>query len=128
MPEKLYNLDLLKKLSHNNKEVVHKLIHVFMEQAPKAVEEIKAAYKVRKFDLVRASAHKIKPTFGYFAIEGIEKEIESIELLANLTMASADLEILIDRVEIITKAVIDEMKQDEELSTSTYLKTGVVSN
>lgn len=32
MPEKLYSLDLVKKLSHNNKEIMRKLINVFMSR------------------------------------------------------------------------------------------------
>lgn len=123
MTEKMYNLNLLKKLSHNNEEVVRKLTYVFIEQAPKAVEEIKAAYDAEKFELMRAAAHKIKPTFGYFAIAGIEKDIEMIELLANLGMTSPELENLINRLDTITSAVIEQMKQDAELSTSTYLNT-----
>ena len=128
MSEKLYKLDLLKKLSHNNNEVIRKLIHVFMDQAPKAVEEIKAAYKAGKFNLVSTTAHKIKPTFGYFGIEGIEKDIEMIELLAKFEVANPEIEKLICRLEIITKAVIDEMKLDHELSTTTYPKPEIVSN
>lgn len=128
MPEKLYKLNLLKKLSHNNEEVMLKLTNVFIDQAAKAVIDIKSAYEVEKFDLVSTIAHKIKPTFGYFAIEGIEKDIEMIELLANLEMPSADLEMLIKRLEMVTMAVIEEMKQDVELSTSTYLKTEVATN
>lgn len=128
MPEKLYKLDLLKKLSHNNKEVIRKLTHVFIDQAPKAVEDIKAAYEAEKFELVSATAHKIKPTFGYFAITGTEKDIEMIELLANLEMTSPDLETLINRLENITRDVIEEMKQDNELSTFTYPKPAIATN
>lgn len=127
MPEKLYNLNLLKKLSHNNEEVIRKLTYVFIEQAPKAVEDIKAAYEIQKFELVSATAHKIKPTFAYFAIAGIEKDIEMIELLAKLEMRSTDLDQLINQLEKITTTVIGEMKQDLELSTSTYPKTENVS-
>ena len=128
MPEKLYKLDLLKKLSHNNEEVIRKLMHVFIEQASKAVAEIKAAYEVEKFDMVSSIAHKIKPTYGYFGIPDIEKDIEMIELLANLETASSDLEKLIRHLETITRAVIEDMKEDIEVSTSTYPKTELVTN
>lgn len=128
MSEKLYNLSLLQKLSHNNEEVIRKLTRVFMEQAPKAAEDIKAAYKAEKFELLCAIAHKIKPTFGYFAVATIEKDIEMIEMLAAMKKKSTELETIISRLEVIIVAVVAEMRREMEISTTTYVKTGIVSN
>lgn len=111
MPEALYSLSLLKKLAHNNQEIIRKMIRVFLEQAPAAVEEIKAAWAAGKLELVSSIAHKIKPTFGYFAIP-VEKDIMMIELLSNLEEDMPEIKKLIDRLEAITNKVMAEMKED----------------
>lgn len=112
MPEKLYSLDLVKKLSHNNKEIMRKLINVFIEQAPASVENLKSAYYARKFAVVSHVAHKIKPTYGYFVINNTEKEIELIELLANLEKPLPEIESMINRLEETTAKVVAEMQED----------------
>lgn len=112
MPEKLYSLDLVKKLSHNNKEIMRKLINVFIDQAPPSVENLKSAYYARKYAVVSQVAHKIKPTYGYFIISNTEKEIEMIELLANLEKPLPEIETLIIRLEEITQKVVAEMRED----------------
>jgi HPt (histidine-containing phosphotransfer) domain-containing protein len=112
MPEQLYNLNLVKKLSHNNLEVINKLIHVFIEQAPSSVNDIKSAYYSRKYSVVTALAHKIKPTYGYFSVLATEKDLEMIEKLSTLESPSAEIEEMINRVEDATSKVVAEMKSD----------------
>ncbi len=112
MPEKLYSLDLVKKLAHNNKEVVHKLINVFMEQAPASLRDIRSAYYSKDYAAVSTLAHKIKPTYGYFAISGTEKDIELIEKLSVIGSPSPEIEEIIIKLEQATRMVVAEMKAD----------------
>lgn len=121
MPEVLYSLSLLKKLAHNNQEIIRKMIMVFLEQAPAAVTEIKAAYAAGKYEMVSAVAHKIKPTFGYFAI-GVEKDIVMIELLANLKEDTAEIKRLIHRLDTVTQKVMAEMEEDLAANLTTGLR------
>jgi HPt (histidine-containing phosphotransfer) domain-containing protein len=89
MPEKLYSLDLVKKLAHNNNEIViNKLMHVFMEQAPASLRDIKSAYYSKDYAAVSTLAHKIKPTYGYFSVHGTEKDLELIEMLSAIESPS----------------------------------------
>jgi HPt (histidine-containing phosphotransfer) domain-containing protein len=126
MPEVLYSLSLLKKLAHNNQEIIRKMILVFLEQAPAAVAEIKAAYAAGKYEMVSAVAHKIKPTFGYFAI-AVEKDIVLIELLANLKEDTAEINRLIHRLDAITQKVIAEMEEDLAANKTSSLRAVAAS-
>jgi HPt (histidine-containing phosphotransfer) domain-containing protein len=112
MPEQLYNLDLVKKLAHNNTEVINKLIHVFIEQAPTSVNEIKSAYYSKEYAVVTSLAHKIKPTFGYFSVIETEKDLEMIERLSTIELPSMEVEKMINKVEEATMKVVAEMKAD----------------
>ena len=112
MPEQLYNLNLVKKLAHNNMDIINKLMHVFIEQAPTSVKDIKSAYYSKKYAVVTALAHKIKPTYGYFSVNETEKDLEMIERLSTLESPSAEIEEMINKVEDATMKLVAEMKAD----------------
>jgi len=112
MSEKLYNLEFVKKLSHNNGEIIRKLINVFINQAPTSVESLKSAYYARKYAVVRQVAHKIKPTYAYFVISNTEKDIEMIELLCNLEKPLPEIETLIKRLEETTNKVVTQLREE----------------
>ncbi len=112
MPEKLYSLDLVKKLAHNNYEVIHKMIHVFIEQASASVRDIKSAYYSGNYKAVSSLAHKIKPTYGYFAVPGTERDLELIEKLSAIGSPSPEIEEIIIKLEQATGMVVTEMKAD----------------
>lgn len=91
---------------------MRKLINVFIEQAPSSVEHLKSAYQARKYAVVSQVAHKIKPTYGYFIISNTAKEIEMIELLANLEKPLPEIETMINSLEETTNKVVAEMRED----------------
>jgi HPt (histidine-containing phosphotransfer) domain-containing protein len=112
IPEKLYDMCMIERLCHQNKEQIKKLVKVFIDQIPQAVEEIKMAYKNRDFVIIRNTAHRIKPTLGYYAIIKLEKNIQEIEILASQEMASDDFEMKIIKLNIVVDQVVQELKNE----------------
>jgi|WetSurMetagenome_2_1015567.scaffolds.fasta_scaffold716545_1 two-component system, sensor histidine kinase len=112
MPEQLYNTDLIQSLSRGNSELISKLINLFVNQTPAFVREMHQAYREKDFATFKNLVHKIKPTYGYFGIKEIERDIQLIELLAEMDVISDELELLLRKIERITKNVVDEMKTD----------------
>lgn len=112
MPEHLYNTDMIQSLSRGNSELIRKLISLFVTQTPEFVREMHQAYKEKDFATFKNLVHKIKPTYGYFGIKEIERDIQLIELLAEMGVTSDELELLLRKIERATKNVVDEMKTD----------------
>lgn len=112
MPEQLYSTDMIQSLSRGNSELIRKLIRLFVIQTPEFVREMHQAYKVKDFATFKNLVHKIKPTYGYFGIKEIDRDIQLIELLAEMGVTSDELELLLRKIEQITKNVVDEMKTD----------------
>jgi CheY-like chemotaxis protein/HPt (histidine-containing phosphotransfer) domain-containing protein len=111
-PKKLYNLDYIVQFSRGNPDFVRKMIRLFIEQIPAAVDEIKTAYKESNLETVSRTAHRIKPNIDNFGIEDLKKDIRTIESLAKEGIASDELEILIGRLENVIRKVVSELEQD----------------
>ena len=54
---------LLKRLN-NNKIIMHKLIHMFLEESPEQIREFSAAYSVNNIEKMLFNLHKIKGVCG----------------------------------------------------------------
>ncbi len=116
MQEKMYSLELIQSISRGNAALIKKLITVFIEQTPDSVSRMKAAYIKKDFTTFKTLAHKVKPTFGYFGIKEVERDLQLIELLAGIGMSSEELSLLILKIEETTQKVVDEMKTDFKMN------------
>lgn len=110
--EKLYDMCMIERLCHFNKERILKLVQVFIEQAPQAMEEIKQAFAKGDLATVKKTAHRIKPTLSYYAIVKVEKDILSIEKMAKTGEAGSGLQTAINNADNIVAAVVTSMKQE----------------
>lgn len=110
--EKFYDMCMIERLCHFNTERIKKLVGVFIEQVPQAIEEIKQAYAKKDYSIIRKTAHRIKPTLSYYAIIKIEKDIQQIERMAKEGVDTADLELKIIKLDIVVAEVVKKMKQE----------------
>ncbi|MBK8881861.1 MAG: PAS domain S-box protein [Bacteroidales bacterium] len=112
-PEKLYNLEKLIEMSRGNKELVKKLIMIFIEQTPAAVVQIKEAWNIGDLVTVRKTAHRIKPNIDSFGIEVLKQEIRSIENLAEEGLSTSELETKINWLSQVIDQVVVELAKDK---------------
>lgn len=110
--EKFYDMCMIERLCHFNEERIKKLVSVFIEQVPQAVEEIKLAYSRKDFSVIKKTAHRIKPTLSYYAIIKVEKDIQQIERIARNGGDTADLELKIIKLDMVVAEVVRKMKQE----------------
>ncbi len=109
---KLYDLSSIIQMSRGNKDFINKIVQIFIEQTPAAVEEIKAAWEARDLVTIRSVAHRIKPNLANFGIVQLEKEIRSIESLADQRLATPELEAKIFNLEKIINNVVKELAKE----------------
>jgi len=107
--EKLYDLCMIEKLCRGNQEQVKQMLHVFIDQVPKAVEEIRLAYRENDFDKVKKAAHRIKPVLSFYAVIKIEEEIRMIESAASL-LSQSEFEYTLAKVDTVITHIVAQMK------------------
>jgi HPt (histidine-containing phosphotransfer) domain-containing protein len=110
--EKLYDLCMIEMLCRGNKEQIKKIVSIFISQVPQSVEEIKTAYSKNDFTTIKKVAHRIRPILGYYAIVKIEKDILRIEAIAETGIATAELQLKINKLEEVTTIVVEKLNAD----------------
>ncbi|MFM2048900.1 MAG: hypothetical protein RI955_1448, partial [Bacteroidota bacterium] len=97
----IYNLQHLKKISRGNEEFILKMKKLFITQIPVSVNEIKNAFAVKNFEVVKTTAHKIKPIIENLGIEELISDIRDIEIMALEQNDNSELAILIEKAGFI---------------------------
>jgi CheY-like chemotaxis protein/HPt (histidine-containing phosphotransfer) domain-containing protein len=106
----LFKLDQLYNISRGNDAFVKKMIDLFIQQTPVAVQDIKEAYTVNDFTKVKALAHKMKPSIDNLEISLLTSDIRLIESLVLQGKRSDELDILINKLEEVIDKVVSEIK------------------
>ena len=110
--DKLYDLEMLIKLSAGSNEFMIKIIGMFLDQIPDTAQEIKKAFEAADYEKTKALAHKIKATYIQFGVKKLE---EDIFLLNYFDIHSkSDLEkckSAVDNLLLITKQIQIELEK-----------------
>ncbi len=122
--QQLYNLDLLRRDLDNDARFLSRMLKLFLDTIPAAVESMYARYDAGAFDDVADLAHKIKPTIDGVGIRALKDTLRNIENYRerkrNATQLKSDLEFLrriIDEVCIRFNQELDNIKSDSTHKT-----------
>ncbi len=108
----LYNLSYLNDISRGDESFMKKMIELFVEQIPVAVNEINDAYKSGDLTKVKTLAHKTKSSIDTLGIASIQKEIKEIEMLAMNNQSGPRLDELINKLNDVTPKAIQQLKKN----------------
>jgi signal transduction histidine kinase/FixJ family two-component response regulator len=111
-PVILYDLTGLHEIARGNADFITKMVDIFVQQTPAAVEAIKTAYFTGELEIVKNTAHKIKPSIDNMRITSLKNEIREIEILAGTNSKSERLEDLISLLEKTITKVVDSLNKN----------------
>ncbi|MBS1510963.1 MAG: PAS domain S-box protein [Bacteroidetes bacterium] len=109
--ERLFDLSKLNEIARGNTSFVDKMVKLFIEQMPVALEEIKAAYLEKNFEAIKKIAHRIKPSIDNMGISTLKTEIREIESMATESNHNGRLVQLIQLLESTLTKVLEELKK-----------------
>jgi len=110
--EKLYDLEMLTKLSAGSNEFMIKIISMFLEQIPDTVAEIKKAFELADYEKTKALAHKIKATYIQFGVKQLEDDIFLLNYFD--IHSQSDLEkckLAVDKLQRLSGQICSELKE-----------------
>ena len=108
--KQLYSLLKLEEIAKGNQEFIHKMIQLFLDQTPVAIENMKLAYQAEEFSEVKAIAHRIKPSIDTLGIRSVKNDIKDIEKNAEHYKTSIQLESLILKLDQVLNQVYKELE------------------
>lgn len=75
----LYDIDVLRKISHGNEAFEEKMIHLFLDLSDSAITELNEAMDSEDYSQTRSIAHRIKPSIDNMGIESLRGVIRDLE-------------------------------------------------
>lgn len=78
LPDHVTDMHFLKQLTSNNPDKQKKYIGMFLENAPKLLENIDKALMIKDYSTIKIAAHSLKPQLSYM---GVKEEISKIFLI-----------------------------------------------
>lgn len=112
---KYIDLDYLKQISNGSNEFIYQMITVFMEEIPNEIKNMEKHLKNNDWQALKATAHKMKPSFSFMGVKELEDSIQAIESNCTEGKSLDRLPGLIERVRNITEDVIRELEKEKVL-------------
>ncbi len=76
------NLDYLKNITEDNKEILREMIEMFIVQVPEFIENLHKYYETKQFLALGKEAHKAKSSLQIMGMTELEKEMKTFQLKA----------------------------------------------
>jgi len=73
------DLSYLNELANGDRSFVKEMITVFLEQTPEAISKLEKYYSEKNWKMLRATAHKMKPSFSFVGLKETAVIMNSIE-------------------------------------------------
>lgn len=112
---KYIDLDYLKQISNGSNEFIYQMISVFMEEIPNEIKNLEEHLAKKDWPALKATAHKMKPSFSFMGVKELEENIQAIETNCAEEKNLEQLPGLIERIKDITDEVISELEKEKKL-------------
>ena len=78
LPDKVTDMQFLKQFTGGKEDKMHKYVGMFLENAPRLLQQVDEAYANKDLTSVKIAAHSLKPQLSYM---GVKEEISHIFLI-----------------------------------------------
>ncbi len=113
MEEHSYDLSKLNEVSKGNQSFIEKMVGIFIESIPQALDDMVIALKEKDHVQVSKLAHRIKPNIDYLGMESIHLMAKDIELLGlSEDVSHAVLEEKVHEMRHSLLNVIEKLKEE----------------
>jgi signal transduction histidine kinase/CheY-like chemotaxis protein/HPt (histidine-containing phosphotransfer) domain-containing protein len=119
-PDRCTNLKYLQDISGGNKKFMSEIIELFMKQTPAAILNMKKHLQNNDYEKLATEAHKIKPSFNFLGICGLEELAGRIEKSVRSGNDTSHIPDSLKTMEEVCDSAFMELK--EELKNLKYQK------
>ena len=111
-----YSIDLtyLTEITGGENSIMAEMISLFLEETPKQIELLKEYQENEEWVLLGAEAHKLKPTFLYVGLSGLNELTVKVEKSAKNKIELDKLKGLIEEIDLGFQSI--ELSLKEKLS------------
>ncbi|MFM7015283.1 MAG: response regulator [Bacteroidota bacterium] len=107
---KLYDLTFLEKEIGDNKEIMQRMLCIFVETIPDTLGKMNTHFVNGEMDAIATLAHKIKPTIDGAGIKSIYDTIRHVEGYRELKRTTDQMKSDLTKIEKVLLSVVEEFK------------------
>jgi len=108
------DLEYLKQIANGSDEFILQMITVFTEEIPGEVENLQNHLKNKDWNALRATAHKMKPSYSFMGVKELEEMVHSVEEFSSSESHMEELPGLVSNIQSITNEVIAELHEEKK--------------
>lgn len=112
LPDKVTDMQFLKQLTNGNEEKMKKYINMFLDNAPKLLDNIDKALVIKDYPTIKIAAHSLKPQLSYMGVKEEVSKIFMIEQSAGEAAHFGSLPILIRNLNLLCNKAFIELKNN----------------
>ncbi|MCK4663458.1 MAG: response regulator [Bacteroidales bacterium] len=105
------DLSKLLKIYNYNNQKVQKIIQMYVDSVPSEMKELRNAFELKNWQVLRAKAHTLKPKMGYIGLNKSFDELKTIEINSENQNNIKEIKELIKNVENAWKKAEKELKK-----------------
>jgi len=113
IPEgKLYDLTMIREIAHGNNDFVKKMMSLFIDTMPPAINELNEHMASRNWPALGAIAHKIKPSIDTMGINSLKEDIRTLERNGKDSLNVDEIPELMAKVEGVIGKIISDIRDE----------------
>jgi len=118
---RLTNLDFLRQLTKNNREMINEMITVYLEETPELLAKMRTALYQKDWKSLREAAHSIYPSFATVGMDtAIGQKAKDIQILAEKRENLEEVKDLLTSLESICAKASEELRSDISSNSEKY--------
>lgn len=112
LPDHVTDMQFLQQLTGNNVEKQHKYINMFLDNAPKLVNNLVQGLAAGDYQAIKIAAHSLKPQMSYMGVKEEVSQIFLLEQSAGETAHYSRIPELISNVQRVCEQAYRELKNE----------------
>ncbi|GAA4465337.1 hypothetical protein GCM10023093_17360 [Nemorincola caseinilytica] len=113
LPDRVTDMQFLKQLTGGNADKMNKYIGMFLENAPKLLDNIDRALAISDYPTIKIAAHSLKPQLSYMGVKEDVSKIFLIEQSAGSPAHFESLPPLIHNLKHLCKKAFEELNNSK---------------
>ncbi len=112
LPDKVTDMQFLRQFTNGNPEKQQKYVGMFLENAPKLLENLERGLADKDYTAVKIAAHSLKPQLSYMGVKEDISNIFLIEQSAGATAHHDTLPELVNNLKRLCSKAFEELKNN----------------
>lgn len=112
--QKHIDLTYLRTLSNGDKGFIKEMISLFIDQTPDMLARMSNYLNLQDWKALSSAAHKMKPSVMFVGLKETEKDLKKVEDYSAERKNTADIPIILARINEVCKVAVDELKNEKE--------------